>query len=50
MLENASLFLAYSEFQQLIRLYHGLPSDTQLPIHYLALAAAGAGGVTSLVL
>jgi len=50
MLENASLFLAYSEFQHLIRSYHGLPSDTQLPIHFIALAAAGAGGVTSFVL
>jgi len=50
MLENASLFLAYSEFQHLIRSYHGMPSDTPLPLHYLALAAAGAGGVTSFIL
>lgn len=50
MLENASLFLAYSEFQHLIRAYHGIPFDSQLPLHFLALAAAGAGGVTSFIL
>jgi mitochondrial ornithine carrier protein len=50
MLENASLFLAYSEFQHLIKSYLGLPSDFQLPLRYLTLAAAGAGGVTSFVL
>jgi len=50
MLENASLFLAYSEFQHLIRTHRGLSPETPLPIHHLALAAAGAGGVTSFIL
>ena len=50
MLENASLFLAYSEFQHLIRSFQGLAHDAQLPLQYLALAAAGAGGITSFVL
>ncbi|KIY70872.1 mitochondrial carrier [Cylindrobasidium torrendii FP15055 ss-10] len=51
MAENASLFLSYREFQNLIRAYiHPLPSSEALPIKYLCLAAAGAGSITSCLL
>jgi ornithine carrier protein len=50
MAENATLFLAYSELQTVIRTaFHVAPSD-ELSIPQLALAGAGAGGITSFVL
>lgn len=50
MAENASLFLAYGEFQNLIRLATHRDIDEKLPLQHIALAAAGAGAVTSFVL
>lgn len=51
MAENASLFLAYEELQNLIRLVTHRPvQEEKLPLHYLALAAAGAGATTSFLL
>ncbi|KIM36690.1 hypothetical protein M413DRAFT_449031 [Hebeloma cylindrosporum] len=50
MAENASLFLSYGEFQNLIRLVTSRSSEEKLPLHQLALAAAGAGAVTSFIL
>lgn len=50
MAENASLFLSYGEFQNLIRyISHRAPQET-LPLYHLALAAAGAGAITSFLL
>ncbi|KIY48423.1 mitochondrial carrier [Fistulina hepatica ATCC 64428] len=50
MAENASLFLSYSEFQNLIRRSTHHPVSEKLPLSHLALAAAGAGAVTSFLL
>lgn len=54
MAETASLFLAYTAFQNLIHSYtHPSSSRTNSPdlsIPQLALAAAGAGFVTSFIL
>ncbi|KAF4616855.1 hypothetical protein D9613_008749 [Agrocybe pediades] len=50
MAENASLFLAYGEFQTLIRRFTHRPLEDKLPLYQLALAAAGAGAVTSFIL
>lgn len=50
MVENASLFLGYSELQNLIRRTTARPIDEPLPLHLIALAAAGAGGMTSFLL
>ncbi|THV07392.1 mitochondrial carrier [Dendrothele bispora CBS 962.96] len=50
MAENAALFLSYRELQNLIRRYTGQPEPQKLPLSELALAAAGAGAITSLVL
>ncbi|KAJ2936815.1 hypothetical protein H1R20_g272, partial [Candolleomyces eurysporus] len=55
MAENASLFLAYEQFKSLIRntvLHDSSSSSTNapLPLQYNALAAAGAGAVTSFIL
>ncbi|TRM61033.1 mitochondrial carrier domain-containing protein [Schizophyllum amplum] len=50
MAENATLFLAYSEFQNLIRSVTHRPHNQELPLQHLALAAAGSGAVTSFVL
>ncbi|KAK0201720.1 mitochondrial carrier [Desarmillaria ectypa] len=52
MAENSSLFLTYSSFQSLIRTVVHLPVDEQpiLPLHYLCLAAAGSGAMTSFLL
>lgn len=50
MAENASLFLSYGEFQNVIRLVTRRSSEEKLPLHQLALAAAGAGAVTSFIL
>lgn len=50
MAENASLFLSYGEFQNVIRLVTRRNSEEKLPLYQLALAAAGAGAVTSFIL
>jgi len=60
MAETASLFLAYSSFQNLIRSHYPTisphtfsfsdPKPPQLTIPQLGLAAAGAGFVTSFIL
>jgi ornithine carrier protein len=50
MAENASLFLSYGEFQNLIRLVAHRTPEEKLPLYQLALAAAGAGAVTSFIL
>jgi mitochondrial ornithine carrier protein len=52
MAENATLFWAYKEFQSLIRYVTSKPATEvpTLPLPQLALAAAGAGMVTSFVL
>ena len=50
MVENASLFLAYGELQNFIRhISHRAPQE-KLPLHHLAIAAAGAGAITSFLL
>ncbi|KAF5318652.1 hypothetical protein D9619_010937 [Psilocybe cf. subviscida] len=50
MVENASLFLAYGEFQNVIRSVTNRTKEDKLPLYHLALAAAGAGAVTSFLL
>ncbi|TFK21750.1 mitochondrial carrier [Coprinopsis marcescibilis] len=50
MAENASLFLAYNEFQSLIQKVAEHDPNAELPMSQLALAAAGAGAVTSFIL
>ncbi len=51
MAENASLFLTYREFQNVIRKYlHASTPSSPLPLPYLCLAAAGSGAVTSFLL
>jgi ornithine carrier protein len=50
MAENASLFLAYGEFQNIIRLVTHRTPEEKLPLHNLAVAAAGAGCITSFIL
>lgn len=50
MAENASLFLAYGEFQNVIRRVTHKPLDEKLALPQLTLAAAGAGAVTSFLL
>jgi ornithine carrier protein len=55
MAENASLFLAYEQFKSLIRNTilvdsHSSSADEPLPLRYNALAAGGAGAVTSFIL
>jgi mitochondrial ornithine carrier protein len=50
MVENASLFLSYREAQNVIRTFSGTPENQKLPVPQLAVAAAAAGAVTSLVL
>ncbi|KAF8803064.1 hypothetical protein BYT27DRAFT_7305306 [Phlegmacium glaucopus] len=50
MVENVSLFLSYGEIQSLIRrISHRAPQE-KLPLYHLALAAAGAGAITSFLL
>ncbi|KAG6856084.1 hypothetical protein H0H87_007524 [Tephrocybe sp. NHM501043] len=49
MAENASLFLAYGEFQAIIRNITGRPMDLEPTLPQLALAAAGAGTPIELV-
>jgi len=50
MAENASLFLSYSEIQTLICRLTGVSAEHSLPLPQLALAAGGAGFMTSFVL
>ena len=50
MLENATLFVAYSQLQDAIRWTTGRPPSQDLTLSHLALAGAGAGAVTSFVL
>jgi ornithine carrier protein len=50
MLENASLFMSYSEFQNVIRRINSQPSSHELSLPQLALAGGGAGAVTSFLL
>lgn len=50
MAENATLFLAYGELQNVIRKVGNIPVTQALSLPQLALAAAGAGTITSFVL
>ncbi|KAJ3782815.1 mitochondrial carrier domain-containing protein [Lentinula aff. detonsa] len=50
MVENASLFLSYREFQNIIRRITHQPESQRLPLHQLAIAAAGSGTITSFLL
>jgi mitochondrial ornithine carrier protein len=50
MAENAILFLAYGELQSLIRVVGNVPVTQALSLPQIALAAAGAGSITSIVL
>lgn len=50
MAENASLFLTYGEFQNVIRRVTARPLSEAPSLSQLALAAAGAGMVTSFLL
>jgi mitochondrial ornithine carrier protein len=50
MAENATLFLAYGELQSLIRVVGNVPATQTLSLPQIALAAAGAGSITSVVL
>lgn len=50
MLENASLFLSYSELQDVIRRINSQPLSHDLSLPQLALAGAGAGAITSFLL
>ncbi|KAF5366204.1 hypothetical protein D9758_005785 [Tetrapyrgos nigripes] len=50
MLENATLFLSYREAQNVIKSFTGTSENQKLPFSQLAVAAAAAGAVTSLVL
>ena len=43
MVENASLFLSYEGFQNLIRYISHRSSQEELSLYYLTFAAAGAG-------
>lgn len=50
MLENASLFVSYSELQNVIRQINSQPLSHELSLPQLALAGAGAGAITSFLL
>ncbi|TFK47592.1 mitochondrial carrier [Heliocybe sulcata] len=50
MVENASLFLSYSELQHLIRRFNNTSVSQDLSVAQLGLAGAGAGGITSFLL
>ncbi|KAH9000806.1 mitochondrial carrier [Lactarius hatsudake] len=50
MAENATLFLAYGELQNVVRQAGNIPVTQALSLPQLALAAAGAGTITSFVL
>ncbi|EGO03552.1 hypothetical protein SERLA73DRAFT_175062 [Serpula lacrymans var. lacrymans S7.3] len=50
MAENASLFVSYSEMQNIIRLVNAQPLSQDLSLLQLGLAGAGAGAITSFFL
>jgi ornithine carrier protein len=50
MAENATLFFAYGELQNLIRRAWNVPITQTLSLPQIVLAAAGAGAITSFVL
>ena len=50
MAENATLFFAYNELQNLIRRFSNVPFAETLSLSQLAFAAAGAGAMTSFFL
>jgi ornithine carrier protein len=50
MAENATLFLAYGELQNVTRQVGNIPVTQALSLPQLTLAAAGAGAITSFVL
>ncbi|KAL0949738.1 hypothetical protein HGRIS_009778 [Hohenbuehelia grisea] len=50
MVENASLFLSYGELQAIIRRVYSQPLAEELSLAQLAVAAAGAGAITSFLL
>lgn len=50
MAENASLFWAYTEIQNAMRWWNGIPLAQQLTLGQLACAGGGAGAITSFVL
>ena len=50
MAENASIFLSYVELQGALRRVTHRPREEDLPLHLLALAAAGSGAITSFLL
>ncbi|THH13296.1 hypothetical protein EW146_g6903 [Bondarzewia mesenterica] len=50
MAENASLFLAYGELQNAVRWISEIPATQQLSLPQLAIAAGGAGAITSFLL
>lgn len=50
MVENASLFVSYSQLQHAIRWVTGYQPSQDLTLPQLAIAGAGAGAVTSFVL
>lgn len=50
MAENASLFLSYNELQNVIRWVTQQPHSQDLSLGQIALAAAGAGAITSFFL
>jgi mitochondrial ornithine carrier protein len=50
MAENAILFFAYNELQNLIRRFSNAPSAETHSLSQLAVAAAGAGAITSFFL
>jgi len=50
MAENASLFLAYGELQNAVRWVNGVPISRELSLPQLAIAAGGAGAITSFLL
>jgi len=50
MAENASLFLCYNQLQSTIRLASNMSPGEKLSLPQLAMAAAGAGAVSSFLL
>lgn len=50
MVENAALFLSYGELQNAVRWASGTQTTQALSLPQLALAAAGAGAITSTLL
>lgn len=50
MVENATLFVSYSQLQRIMRWVTGCPPSQDLTLPQLASAGAGAGAITSFVL